>query len=249
LNLKREDLSAAVRHAFRPLKRHRLEAQRAGDLKSAYRSTSHEYAMGEDVFTIGYPMSRLLGKSARMTKGVVSATSGMHDDPKQVQISAEIQPGNSGGPVLDHDGQILGVIQQTINPWRVAISSGGALPQNVNFSLKTVTALEFLKGANTSAYEAVRFDQAGGLAAAAHAVARVQTGSTADESDQAGRLIVVLGYTSDWNIGYRLPTFGLTVADYDALEPLFAVYDEGMASEEDAIKDTLESFRKTIASF
>jgi hypothetical protein len=45
---------------------------------------------------------------ARMTKGLLSATTGLRDDPNQIQVSAEIQPGNSGGPLLDHDGHILG---------------------------------------------------------------------------------------------------------------------------------------------
>jgi S1-C subfamily serine protease len=62
------------------------------------------------VYTIGYPLSRLLGSSARFTKGAIGATSGMNDNPKQIQVSAEIQPGNSGGPLFDNDGLVVGVV-------------------------------------------------------------------------------------------------------------------------------------------
>ena len=71
----------------------------------------HRYSLGADVFTIGYPLSHLLGSSARFTKGSVSATSGLNDAPKQIQVSAEIQPGNSGGPLFDKDGLVVGVME------------------------------------------------------------------------------------------------------------------------------------------
>ena len=137
-----------------------------------FRDRAHAYSMGEDVFTIGYPLSRLLGNSARMTKGLLSATTGLRDDPNQIQVSAEIQPGNSGGPLLDHDGHILGVIEQTMNPWRVAQATGGALPQNINFAIKNDPILDFLKLANPDMSAKLRFDQASSLEKAVHVVAK-----------------------------------------------------------------------------
>lgn len=226
------------------------EAPPASAAVLSFRSSARSYRLGEDVFTIGYPMSRILGHSARLTKGVVSATSGMHDDPKQIQISAEVQPGNSGGPVLDHDGQVVGVVQQTINPWGVAMSTGGALPQNVNFSLKNDVVLQFLKGASTPTFEGIRYDEGSGLDEASHAVARVQAGNVAyDDADQQGRLAVGLSYVSVWNIGYRFESFVLKAFDVDTMEPLFVAYEKGEGQEDDVIKDTLAQFRKTIESF
>ncbi len=71
------------------------------------------YGIGEDVSTVGFPLSNLLGNSARYTKGSISSSTGLKDDPKQIQFSAQIQPGNSGGPLFDKDGIILGVVSQT----------------------------------------------------------------------------------------------------------------------------------------
>ena len=96
-----------------------------------------DYRMGEDVYTIGYPMSNILGQAPRLSKGLISATVGLKDDPEQLQISAEIQPGSSGGPLFDEDGMTIGVIQKTLNPIHVMFRTGGALPQNVNFAMKS----------------------------------------------------------------------------------------------------------------
>ena len=91
----------------------------------SFRSDRH-YGIGADVFTIGFPLSSVLGNSARFTKGSISSTNGLKDDPKQLQISAEIQPGNSGGPLLDKDGVVVGLIQQTLSPLNTLARTGGA---------------------------------------------------------------------------------------------------------------------------
>ena len=59
---------------------------------------STNYPLGQDVFTIGFPLSDILGSSPRLTKGLVSAAVGLNDDPGHLQVSVEIQPGSSGGP-------------------------------------------------------------------------------------------------------------------------------------------------------
>ena len=217
----------------------------------SFRGASHGYAMGEDAFTIGFPMSRLLGNNARMSKGVVSATAGMKDDPKQIQISAEIQPGNSGGPVLDRDGQVIGVIQQTINPWRVVQSTGGALPQNVNFSVKNDPVVEFIKGASESVYGAMLTDHGGSLEKSGHAVAKIQAGIVATDVDTRDKVVARLGYISMWDIWYRFRLFVLSAFDYDTQEPLFAAgqgRDNLVSNEDVVIKDTAAQFLKGLES-
>jgi S1-C subfamily serine protease len=216
-----------------------------------FRGAAHAYSMGDDVFTIGYPLSRLLGNGERMTKGVVSATSGMRDDAKHLQISAEVQPGNSGGPLLDHEGNVIGVVQQTINPWRVASASGGALPQNINFSLKNEPVLDFIKGASQPAFDALAYDKGGGLEAAGRAVVKIQAGIVESDSDGHDKMVVRLNYISIWDIWYRFRLFVLTAFDYETQEPLFAVGQgrDNLVSNEDVVmSDTFGQFRKAVES-
>jgi S1-C subfamily serine protease len=117
--------------------------QAAGITPLSFRDNSN-YKMGEESYTIGFPLSNVLGDSARLSKGLVSATAGLKDNPNQIQISAEVQPGNSGGPLLDAQGLVFGVVQQTLNPWKVARQTGGSLPQNVNFAIKSDIVLEYI---------------------------------------------------------------------------------------------------------
>lgn len=223
----------------------------AGAAVLSFRAAARVAAMGEEVYTIGYPLSRLLGSGARMSRGLVSAANGLRDDPKQLQVSAEIHPGNSGGPLLDREGQVVGVINQTINPWRVAQATGGALPQNINFAIKNEPVMAFLKEAGAGAYESLRFDQGGGLERAGRAVARVQAGLVGDDSARRDKMVVRLAYASVFDIWYRFRVFVLAAFDLETHEPLFAAgqgRDNIVSTEELVIKDTLEQFRKAIAS-
>lgn len=92
--------------------------------------------VGASVFTLGYPLLTMMGREAKMTTGYISARTGVHGDPRAYQISVPIQPGNSGGPVLNMNGEVVGVATASINIERVFRSSG-ALPQNVNYAIKS----------------------------------------------------------------------------------------------------------------
>ena len=65
---------------------------------------------GDAVVALGYPLSGLLAKSANLTVGNVSALAGLRDDSRYLQISAPVQPGNSGGPLLDASGHLVGIV-------------------------------------------------------------------------------------------------------------------------------------------
>ena len=73
-------------------------------------------SIGEDVSTIGFPISNLLGSSASFSRGSLSATSGITDNSNHFQVSAEVQPGSSGGPLVDKQGIVLGMVNQNLNP-------------------------------------------------------------------------------------------------------------------------------------
>jgi hypothetical protein len=117
---------------------------------------------GEGVVTYGFPLSGILSSGPTLTTGEVSALAGLADNPRQYQISAPVQPGNSGGPLLDMAGNVVGVIVSKLNAQRVAQRTGD-IPQNVNFAVKGSEALDFLRrnrveprladGANRSAAE------------------------------------------------------------------------------------------------
>ncbi len=109
---------------------------------------------GEDVVVVGYPLRGLLSSDASVTTGAVSALSGLRDDARYLQITAPVQPGNSGGPLLDMSGSVVGVVVSKLNALKIAQTTGD-IPQNVNFAIKTATARKFLD-ANRVPYETAR---------------------------------------------------------------------------------------------
>ena len=104
---------------------------------------SSKVRMGDEVFTVGYPAYWLLGNNPKYTKGEVNALSGINDDPRVFQISVQIQPGSSGGPLFNSKGEVIGIAQATLAP-KVAIGTFGTLPQNVNYAIKSSYILALL---------------------------------------------------------------------------------------------------------
>lgn len=99
---------------------------------------------GELVVTYGFPLSGLLSSGPTLTTGDISALSGLRDNPLHFQISAPVQPGNSGGPLLDAQGNVVGIVTSKLNAAKVAQMTGGDIPQNINFAVKAAEALAFL---------------------------------------------------------------------------------------------------------
>jgi S1-C subfamily serine protease len=99
--------------------------------------------LGEPIAIFGYPLAEVLASSGNFTLGNVTALAGMRDDSRYVQVSAPVQVGNSGGPLLDHNGNYVGVVTAKLNAMKVAAAVGD-LPQNVNFAIKGSVAANFL---------------------------------------------------------------------------------------------------------
>jgi S1-C subfamily serine protease len=78
-----------------------------------------------------------------VTTGIISASRGMGDDTGQFQIDAAVQPGNSGGPIYDENGNIVGVVVAQLNK-RKFEKMVGSMPENVNFGIKASTVRQFL---------------------------------------------------------------------------------------------------------
>jgi S1-C subfamily serine protease len=98
---------------------------------------------GEPLVVTGFPLSGVVSPEMAVATGSLTALAGTLGDTRQLQFSAPIQPGNSGGPVLDDTGRVVGVVSSMLNSLVMAAATG-ALPQNVNFAIKSDTAREFL---------------------------------------------------------------------------------------------------------
>jgi S1-C subfamily serine protease len=95
----------------------------------------HNVALGESVMTIGFPNVPLQGRSPKLTKGEVNSLCGLQDDPRIFQTSVQLQPGNSGGPLLDEFGNAIAITEATLNPF-LTLKAAGSIPQGVNYAVK-----------------------------------------------------------------------------------------------------------------
>jgi serine protease Do len=102
-----------------------------------------EPRVGDQVATYGFPLSGVLSSSGNCTLGHVTSLSGMKDDTRFLQMSTPVQPGNSGGALVDMSGSVVGVVVAQLN----AIAK--SVPQNVNFAIQPSFVMNFLsvKGA------------------------------------------------------------------------------------------------------
>jgi S1-C subfamily serine protease len=91
--------------------------------------------IGEDIAAFGYPLQGLLSSGGNFTVGNVSALAGLRNDSGHIQITAPVQPGNSGGPVVDRSGNVIGVVVMRL---------ADTTQQNVNFAIKVDVLTAFL---------------------------------------------------------------------------------------------------------
>jgi S1-C subfamily serine protease len=99
--------------------------------------------LGEQVIVAGYPYKGLLSSGIKITSGIVSSLAGLQNDEKLIQITAPIQPGNSGGPLIDQYGNIIGVIVSKLNS-EFMLRNFNDIPQNINFAIKATYLKKFL---------------------------------------------------------------------------------------------------------
>lgn len=98
---------------------------------------------GEEVYAIGYPMPGVQGQESKITKGIISSLSGFQGNAHLLQTSAPIQSGNSGGPLVDSRGVVVGIIVSTIDTKKLMESSGN-FAQNINYAIKVEEIQNFL---------------------------------------------------------------------------------------------------------
>jgi len=115
----------------------------AGHFRALPIAPSRASKLGDSVFTVGFPNPRLQGTEPKFTDGKISSLAGIQDDPRDFQISVAVQPGNSGGALVDSLGNAVGVVTARLSE-KAALETTGALPQNVNYAVKSSYVLAFL---------------------------------------------------------------------------------------------------------
>jgi lipoprotein NlpI len=98
---------------------------------------------GEQAIAFGFPLAGVLATEGNLTIGYVSALHGLGDDPNSIQITTPIQPGNSGGPLLDSSGNVIGVVTAKLDALNI-MRIFGDVPQNINFAVDLATLKRFL---------------------------------------------------------------------------------------------------------
>ena len=99
--------------------------------------------LGEAGMVFGFPLAGALSSKGNFTPGVVSALQGLNDDAGLIQVTAPVQPGNSGGPLLDRAGLVIGVVRSKLDAVK-AVKAYGDIPQNINFGINLENLMEFL---------------------------------------------------------------------------------------------------------
>ncbi len=119
---------------------------------------SDDIELGEKVLVAGYPYGDIFSNTIKVTGGMVSAVKGMGDDSGQFQMDAAVQPGSSGGPIYDENGNIVGVVVAQLNKLKVA-KAIGSMPENVNFGIKASTVRQFMTSAGLPTKWSIRTER------------------------------------------------------------------------------------------
>lgn len=111
--------------------------------------TSAKPQLAQDIYVSGYPFGLNISSSVKVTKGIISSLTGIGNNLAEMQIDAALQSGNSGGPILDEYGNVVGVAVAKLDV-KYALENFGAIPENTNFGVKAniVEALLDANGVN-----------------------------------------------------------------------------------------------------
>lgn len=204
------------------------------------------YRMGAEVFSIGYPLSDILGREPRLNSGLISAAVGMRDDPNFLQVSIETQPGNSGSPVFNENREVVGMMKGTLHPATLNRVTGGRLPQNVNFAMKQGFIEAFLEGTGVELRRGAGPET--DFETLSRSVAQVRSGIIDDEIIEANKLGCRITYHSVWELWYRFSYFQLVFFDIDTGRVILVVgntRDQLGNAEDVVIEQTLQkTYRK-----
>ena len=101
----------------------------------------------QDIYVAGYPFGRKISTSVKVTKGIISSLTGIGNNFSNIQIDAALQPGNSGGPILDDRGNVVGVAVAKLDIKKI-LKDFGVIPEDTNFGIKTNVVRSLLESNN-----------------------------------------------------------------------------------------------------
>ncbi|MCW4116024.1 serine protease [Aurantimonas sp. MSK8Z-1] len=149
-----------------------LHVASGSDLGEPLKISTAAPRLGEDILALGFPLRTILADSLNVTRGNVSSLLGLMNDPRYLQISAPVQPGNSGGPLVDLAGRVVGVVTAKLNAVAVADVTGD-IPQAINFAIRPDTVTQFL---DANAIDYAKADASAAFESVPDATAKVQNG-------------------------------------------------------------------------
>ena len=171
--------------------------------------SSQDYTVTTPVFVLGYPLSDILGNEIRITNGIVNALSGIEGDTNMIQISAPIQPGNSGGPVVTEDYEVIGVATSKLSDAYTIVATN-SIAQNVNFAIKS-DLISFLASANLYELKS-NVEYVESLNDAIAATVKIEAGGT--ELIPEKQYYIDFSYNASWDvIHWTLSSLLITCTD------------------------------------
>ncbi len=106
----------------------------------------------DDIFVAGFPFGKTVSSSVKVTKGVVSALTGIANNYSNIQIDAALQPGNSGGPIINKEGNVVGVAVAKLD-YKIILKNYDTIPEGTNFGIKSSTVQQFIKANNVKSMQ------------------------------------------------------------------------------------------------
>jgi len=101
----------------------------------------------QDIYVAGYPFGQVISSSIKVTKGIISSLTGLENNVSNIQIDAALQPGNSGGPIIDENGNVVAVAVAKLDLMTV-VENWGVVPENTNFGIKSNVVINLLQSNN-----------------------------------------------------------------------------------------------------
>jgi len=104
--------------------------------KTVFALSNNRPELLQDIYVAGYPFGNAISSSIKVTKGIVSSLTGIGNNFSNIQIDAALQSGNSGGPIIDDNGNVIAVAVSKLDA-KYMLENFGSIPENTNFGIKS----------------------------------------------------------------------------------------------------------------